>query len=117
VNAKHAKYNRSQSDQAYIDFLGPKAAMAFAVSRNKWYLRLLKRFLPGLRRQLDVRAMTALNDRLYRAMRAAERATNAQTVGKSRQLPERAVSPKATTRETRARTPRTAKSTEQEPRT
>jgi hypothetical protein len=117
VNAKHAKYNRSESDQAYIDWLGPQAAVAFLVSRNKWYLRLLKRFLPGLRRRLDARALDKISERLYIAMRAAERATNAQTAGKSRQLPEKALSPKATTRETRARTPRTAKSTEQEPRT
>jgi hypothetical protein len=84
MNAKHAKHNRSASDQAWIDYIGPQAAAAFVVSRNKWYLRLLRRFLPGLRRQLDARAMTALNDRLYRAMRAAERTTNAQTVGESR---------------------------------
>jgi len=84
MNAKHAKHNRSASDQAWIDYIGPQAAAAFVVSRNKWYLRLFKIFLPGLRRRLDARAMAALSDRLYRAMRAAERTTNTQTAGKSR---------------------------------
>jgi hypothetical protein len=111
MNAKHAKYDRSLVSDLY-DIPGMGAVMDAYVKAHepRWYLRALYKLFPAMKARADKKVLLHQAEILSIARRYA-RIMNKSTTKQAYQV----ATGKAFAME--KRTPRTAKSIEQEPRT